>query len=380
MVAWKVCLSINHSHKIGNYYLDRECLIPPEELQRMIFPRLEETEAMNNARPERDQDIAVRCFMNLLRWLRIVLLQDAVFLRRKYPALKIWLEPVFNNAMFENFARELLHETEHGETPQYVRVSRAMPDLAHQLREQHENQMNTMSTHHQSVLTENKQEHVTANNNNRQEHILTRNIILQNLQPFISILNDLSNTDLNFHTQSTSDTHVQLADSSYIRNITTGASLIDPNLIAINSFSQPLVNEEPAALISIPESRSSIEQYRLATHVKTVLDLWREYKTGIPPAGPSIQQLDERFGAKWRTRDDCRKAYSRRRHIWETVIQATTNLNLPSEIIAEKIDRWRQNQGYTLQRLNSILADSRKLDARQSGLRGYNDMDLRNVV
>ena len=78
------------------------------------------------------------------------------------------------------------------ETPQYVRVSRAMPDLAHQLREQHDNQMNTMSTHHQSVLTENKQEHATASNNNRQEHMLTRNIILQNLQPFISILNDLS--------------------------------------------------------------------------------------------------------------------------------------------------------------------------------------------
>ena len=178
--------------------------------------------------------------MNLLRWLRIILLQDAVFLRRKYPTLNIWLESVFNNAMFENFARELLHEIEHGETPQYVRVSRAMPDLAHQLREQHENQMNTMSTHHQSVLTENKQEHVTASNNNRQEHILTRDIILQNLQPFISVLTDLSNSGLNFHTQSTTDTRVQLADSSYIANITTGTSYIDPNLItSINSFSQP---------------------------------------------------------------------------------------------------------------------------------------------
>ena len=72
---------------------------------------------MNNAKSERDQDIAVRCFMNLLRWLRVVLLQDAVFLRRKYPTLNIWLQSVFNNAMFENFARELLHEAEHGETP-----------------------------------------------------------------------------------------------------------------------------------------------------------------------------------------------------------------------------------------------------------------------
>jgi hypothetical protein len=175
--------------------------------------------------------------------------------------------------------------------------------------------MNTMSTHYQSVLTENKQEHITASNSNRQEHMLTRNIILRNLQPFNSILNDLSNTDLNFHTQSTSDTRVRLVDSRYIANITTGTSSVDPDLIAsINSFSQTLVNGESAALI--PESRSDpIEQYRLATHVNIVMDLWREYKTGIPPAGSSIQQLDERFGAKWRTRDDCRKAYSRGRYI-----------------------------------------------------------------
>jgi Centromere DNA-binding protein complex CBF3 subunit, domain 2 len=233
-------IPVNQSlSRTGNYYLDRECLVPPEELQRKIFPRLEETEAMNNAKPERDQDIAEGCFMNLLRWLRIVLLQDAVFLRRKYPTLNIWLESVFNNVMFENFSRELLQEIEHGETLQYVRVSRAMPDLAHQLHEQHENQMNTMSAHHQSVLIENKQEHVTANNNNRQEHIFTRDIILQNLRPFISVLTDLSNSGLNFHTQSTTDTRVQLADSSYIANITTDPSFIDPNLItSTNSFTR----------------------------------------------------------------------------------------------------------------------------------------------
>ena len=102
--------------QLGNSYLDRECLIPPEELQRMIFPRLKETEAMNNAKPERGQDIAVRCFMTLLWWLRVVLLQDAIFLRQKYPTLSIWRKPIFNNALFENFTRELLHEAEHGET------------------------------------------------------------------------------------------------------------------------------------------------------------------------------------------------------------------------------------------------------------------------
>jgi len=52
---------------VGNFYLDRECLAPPEELQQKNFPMLEQTEAANNAKPEKLRDIATSCFMNLLR-------------------------------------------------------------------------------------------------------------------------------------------------------------------------------------------------------------------------------------------------------------------------------------------------------------------------
>ena len=224
---------------------------------------------MNNAKPERDQDIAVRCFMSLLRWLRVVLLQDAVFLRGKYPALNIWLKPPFNSSMFENFAQQLLHEAEHEETPQYVRVSRAMPDLAHQLREQYENLMNAIVMHQQFILAQNQQEHVAASNSNREEHILTRDTVLYNFQPIVSLLNHLSNSGLTFHT----DTRVQLTDSSYIVNITTGAPLIGlDSATTMNSMSQSLVNEERVVPSSISES-NSIEQYRLASHVNTVVEL-----------------------------------------------------------------------------------------------------------
>ena len=101
----------------GNYYLERECIIPPEELQRQIFPLIEQTKAMNDARPEGSRDIATHCFMTLLTWFRIVVLQDAVYLWKKHPSLKIWLNPVFISPLFESFSKQLLHEAEHGEAP-----------------------------------------------------------------------------------------------------------------------------------------------------------------------------------------------------------------------------------------------------------------------
>lgn len=43
---------------------------------------------MNDVKPEKLRDIATSCFMNLL-WLRIIILQDAIYLRKKNPYLQI---------------------------------------------------------------------------------------------------------------------------------------------------------------------------------------------------------------------------------------------------------------------------------------------------
>lgn len=341
---------------------------------------------MNNAKSEKDQDIAVRCFMNLLRWLRIVLLQDSVFLRMKYPTLEIWREFPFDDPLFDTFAAELLHEADHGETPQYVRISKAMPDLAHQLQEQQGNLMTTMSTYHQSILAENKQEHAATTDSNRREHALTRELIHHNMQPMLSLLTDLSNPGIIF--QTSSETRVQLANSSHgIANI--NISPIGPMMRHEESMAAMATAATATAATAMAVTTTTmdpiIEQYRLAAHVTTVINLWREYTVGIPPRagaspGPSIRQLDRDFRGKWRTDDNCRKAYSRRRHIWEAIIQASNNLKQPPEIIAEKVDRWCQNQGFSLNRLNSILAAAHKKDSRQSGIWGNNDVDLLSVV
>jgi len=161
---------------------------------------LEQTEAMNNAKSEKSRDIATSCFMNLLRWCRIIILQDAVYLRKKYPTLKICLEPVFNNSVFERFAEQLLHEAAYGEAPQYVWVSKAMLDLTHQLREQYLNSMDSMSTYHQSTLVQNKQ-----------EHTITRDNIAQSLQPIIHFLDNISRSGITFRTSS--QTHLCLSNS-----------------------------------------------------------------------------------------------------------------------------------------------------------------------
>ena len=228
-----------------------------------------------------------------------------------------------------------------------------------------------------------------------------RDIIIQNLQPILSVLADLTGSGVTFRSQTSSETHMQLVGSSgpgpasatpnlNLRSPVRGtASRHDQSypITSINTTSQP-----PAAALTDsehgPRTSPPVEQHHLASHTNTVVDLWREYTLGVPhragaPPAPSIRQLDREFGPKWRAKDNCRKAYSRRRHIWEAVEQASENLDLSPEIVAEKVDRWRENHGYTLNRLNRVLAESRKSgpsNLRGSGLWGEKDVELFSVV
>jgi len=72
------------TYEAGNYYLERECLFSPEALQKSIFPLIEEIDAVNQRNDLNLQDIAQRFFMKLLRWFRIIILQDVVFLRDQF--------------------------------------------------------------------------------------------------------------------------------------------------------------------------------------------------------------------------------------------------------------------------------------------------------
>ncbi|TMC16491.1 MAG: hypothetical protein E6J34_19960, partial [Chloroflexi bacterium] len=134
----------------GNYYLERECLSPPEALQKSIFPLIEETDAVNQRNGLNLQDIAQRSFMKLLRWFRIIILQDVVFLRDQFSGSPLWNHHVFRLPQFEEFATRLKFETRHGDEPRMINIGRVLPHIAHVLQEQYRNVQTTLNIHHQS--------------------------------------------------------------------------------------------------------------------------------------------------------------------------------------------------------------------------------------
>jgi hypothetical protein len=76
----------------GTYFLVRACTEPPLPLQQKIFPSLEGWQSKMSA-GECEQSIAGGGFLELLKYLRVVILQDAVILAEKISGHPIWRQP-----------------------------------------------------------------------------------------------------------------------------------------------------------------------------------------------------------------------------------------------------------------------------------------------
>src|SRR5208282_2694398 len=177
---------------------------------------------------------------------------------------------------FEDFSTRLLHEAEHGNDPIYMQIAKTIPHLTHLLRDQFNNTLNTINTHHNS-------------NEIRMDRIETAlNKYLEHMKPMSSFTTRLLDEDL------IARTVITMKPESLDNSDRNNRRLLESSTIAIgdSSSSDSVLIQE----ISIP-------QYRLNPTIKTMMDLWEEYDRGFMPnidlpRGPTIRDLNERFGVK----------------------------------------------------------------------------------
>jgi hypothetical protein len=341
----------------------------------MIFPWIEHVQANNDAKGSQG-DCATELFCNLCRWFRIVILQDAVFLRRKFPDLTMWRESPFTHPLFLDFERRLIHESKNSDDVEYRQVFEAMPILATQIQTQYQNVINSLATYNHSGLVQMEQFI-----DNGVKTIVDR---LDKWEGAIQFVDALFSTGVTLPRVSLSLNLPKESPSQDSASTSISSNPFSTIQSTASAMSATIVQQDSQADGQI----QSVEQYHLSRHVKTVIQLWEEYDQGLAKRpylvrGPSIRSLDEQFGRDWRKKDDCRKAYSRRRRIWEAVIRAAKNLHLSENEVVERIEQWRSNQSkMSLTALNELLEKSLKdrIDPVDSGVWGVKDIELRQVM
>jgi len=341
----------------------------------MIFPWIEHVQANNDEKGSQG-DCATELFCNLCRWLRIVALQDAVFLRRKFPHLAMWQKSPFNHVLFLDFEARLIREGRNSDNVEYRQLFEAMPVLATQIQTQYRNIMNSMATYSHSGSVKIEQLVGDAT-----KVILDR---LNKHERAIQFVDALFSTGVTLPKVS-----LALSLPGELSPQGSASTSMSPNQFPVI---EPIATAEPTVGIQqesqVNGQTQSVEQYHLSPNVKTVIQLWEEYNQGLAespylPRGPSFRSLDEQFDRDWRKKDDCRKAYSRRRRIWEAIIRTAKNLDLTDEEAAKRIENWRSSQRMmSLTALNELLEKSLKdkINPTDSSIWGVKDVELLRII
>ncbi|KAE8226620.1 hypothetical protein CF326_g7676 [Tilletia indica] len=121
----------------GDYYLPRTLLEPPASLSDQLWPQATREEAKVRERHANggQTDQGALSFLELIKWLRVVLLQDAALLSTAYPLLPLWSMPPFSSPAFDHFRRDLTSTIKDTVNPVEVTISQLIPRLGHALAE-----------------------------------------------------------------------------------------------------------------------------------------------------------------------------------------------------------------------------------------------------
>ncbi len=94
-------------HHHGQYFLSRVFITLPQELIALVFPKINRDYANLSRGDDYEPSLSGRGFLNLIKYLRTVFLQDSVLLRDRYPDHPNFAHILFQHPLYARFAAEI---------------------------------------------------------------------------------------------------------------------------------------------------------------------------------------------------------------------------------------------------------------------------------
>jgi Centromere DNA-binding protein complex CBF3 subunit, domain 2/Transcriptional activator of glycolytic enzymes len=364
----------------GDYFVPRAMVQPPLSLVEALWPWVDQwlgwfhgnlpspDAAVDEEEYDDDKcDKAGQGFLRLLMQLRLVFLQDSVPLRREFPFHPLWADPIFERQDYQEFAEEVeLAMAEQDDEPQDALIRRALPVLA-----------DRMTAFEQAV----------SQKMGALEHAVNRNTqkVDANTQKVDAALEGIQEIRALFQNVFSGQAPVGVRFGPLPRTAASPPPLAPPAppAPAPALVSQPLPLPPPPApasaavpsdLVSpafpsatagpsvqaastaqLPEQQ--IRYYTMSRTIRTVPDLWREWTRGLS-GQPSVQSLEDAYGARWRPEQKERTFFCRRKVIVDHIRTRTAPGGNASSAIAH-LESVRVRNDWSLTKLSTVIGSGR---------------------
>ena len=333
----------------GNFYLSRVSLVPPIELQRMIFPHLEESKRLVEALPDALRTKAADANLNTLDWFRVSILQDVVVLSDLEPACPLWRLPPFNLPAFQEYKQAAKLAMEDDMHPKSVQLLRLLPSIASALQTQ------------SRVIDDSFK-------------------IMRNMREKDTTKMDQMIDNMNQMRQENIDCWTRLSNASHqFVDVLDGPLRIEPPpdlcsgtqtnfLIAPATSRMEIVSTVPPAQRLDPISRlAEIPRANLDT-VPEVLEEWNDGLVGVGGQRlSSIREMNEKHQNTWRRDCGIRKRYERRRNIVDRIRKLAEKYGMDEETVAERVDLWRKENHHSVDKLGKNMHKDPDTNAKKEG-------------
>lgn len=328
-----------------SYHLPRNSIEPSEHLQSLIFPEIEAFLAANE--DEVDDTPARTGFIKTLKWFRIVILQDSVILKERFPSWFVWKHPVFHSAEYKTFADQLKRSIISSETPAEHVLKQLAPAIMENIRVGNAD----LSSKLTSALVRSASD-VTAT-------IIVEGQSSRRAQSrfFSSLSEELSTC---FRRIATTTSH-ENENMPSINDVFFGNYSVNQHLKRRrneNEASAELQSGDDMASETSHDSLDELEppQHKMSRCVKTVKDLWREFYCGLGD-GPAIITLEARWGTKWRQSEAESRFFQRRYKIISEINKLVTEGRFHSaEAAVEYMNNYQSTHKMSLHKLSAQIS------------------------
>ena len=355
-----------HPAGMGCFEIRRAAVQPPDELLSQIWPELDCWKGCFGPGEGQINDLAAMGLTDLLLYLREVILQDSIILRKRFPRSPVWDHAVFQNKAYELFAarmQDVVDCSSDGgdEQPSQLAIlTQAMPALADFLR-----------------MMDARIERVDARNETRFGKLQAA-VADQSAAQGTQLMQLLTSGNLTLRVEHVTQEHSQSQTSSGLPRLapaplpagsipagvgssrcTSAQASLAASLAPSRATSPPLgagAGTAPGAGAS--QRWEEPPRHCMSRTVKTVEMLWREWTVGLS-GGPPIGALDSRWGARWRSgRQSEMQWYSLRLEAIKEIRRTAKAQRISEEQAMWRLHISQQQQGYSLDKLCKQLRAS----------------------
>ena len=317
----------------GSYFIPRATVRPPVALLVQVWPQLDKWKEAHSGASSSDlgveQNLAAGAFLELLEWLREVLLQDAVFLRQSYPNHPIFQDPVFSCTEFEAFAGKVRESCRQAQQDSHTTaIQKAIPVVAEQLRTvlAQQSAAGQLAERHMDLL---------ANVDAKMDEFLRTTYTIT--------IGPGSRTCAS-HQQRHSVARETVATLQTAGAIHTPPSP-EQERMSVGAAQGRVQNEPPKPpSFKLPRSVKSVQE---------LLRLWRQGWDGMP----SVDSLECDWGARWRQSTE-KNYFSTRKVIVDEVRRRAQSKALAEDIVARQMDEERGSD--SLDKLFKAIREEKK--------------------